>query len=141
MFCCVAGGSIADSCCPVVIPFVRADVDGFELPESAADCALFQEQLYRACAIEQSDLHENEPHPYGGVGSALPGYAHLDVFHHADGCSKLCWRNQFRSSRVDGGVHRMVSEVVSTAHCAWIDDRVKELGKKASIYGALFACR
>lgn len=24
----------------------------------------------------------------------------------------------------------MVSEVVSTAHCAWIDDRVKELGKE-----------
>jgi hypothetical protein len=35
----------------------------------------------------------------------------------------------------------MVSEVVSTAHCAWIDDRVKELGKKASIHGALFARR
>lgn len=33
----------------------------------------------------------------------------------------------------------MVSEVVSTAHCVWIDDRVKELGKKASIHGALFA--
>ena len=32
-------------------------------------------------------------------------------------------------------------KVVSTAHCAWIDARVKELGKKASIYGALFACR
>lgn len=73
------------------------------------------------------------------MGSALPGYAHLDLFHHANGRSKLRWRNQFRSSRVDGGVHRMVSEVVSTAHCAWIDDRVKELGKKASIYGALFA--
>lgn len=24
----------------------------------------------------------------------------------------------------------MVSEVVSTAHCAWIDARVKELGKR-----------
>ena len=24
----------------------------------------------------------------------------------------------------------MVPEVVSTAHCAWIDDRVKELGKE-----------
>lgn len=45
VFCCVAGGSIADSCCPGVIPFVRADVDGFVLPESATDCALFQEQL------------------------------------------------------------------------------------------------
>ena len=64
------------------------------------------------------------------MGSALPGYAHLDLFHHANGRSKLRWRNQFRSSRVDGGVHRMVSEVVSTAHCAWIDDRVKELGKE-----------
>ena len=49
--------------------------------------------------------------------------------------------NQFRSSRVDGGVQRMVSEVVSTAHCTWIGARVKELGKKASIHGVLFARR
>lgn len=29
-----------------------------------------------------------------------------------------------------GGVHRMVPEVVSTAHCTWVDARVKELGKE-----------
>ena len=130
MFCCAASGGIADSCYSGVVLVVRANVDGFVLPESATDCTLFQERLQRGSGIAQSDLHENEPHPYGGVGSTLPGYAHLDLLHHANGRSKLCWRNQFRSSRVDGGVHRMVSEVVSTAHCAWIDDRVKELGKE-----------
>lgn len=45
MFGCVASGSIADSCYPGVIPVVRVNVDGFVLPESATDCALFQEQL------------------------------------------------------------------------------------------------
>ena len=56
-------------------------------------------------------------------GGALPGYAHLDLFHHANRCVKLRWRHQFRSSRVDGCVHRMVSKVVSTTHCAWIGVR------------------
>lgn len=130
MFCCAASGGIADSCYSGVVLVVRANVDGFVLPESATDCTLFQERLQRGSGIAQSDLHENELHPYGGVGSTLPGYAHLDLLHHANGRSKLCWRNQFRSSRVDGGVYRMVPEVVSTAHCAWIDDRVKELGKE-----------
>ena len=45
MFRCVAGGGVADCCCPGVVPVVRANVDGFMLLESATDCALFQEQL------------------------------------------------------------------------------------------------
>lgn len=119
----VADGRVFHPDHSVVVLPVRGDVGSYLFLQSAADRALLEEQLQRGSGIAQSDLHENEPHPYGGVGSALPGYAHLDLFHHANGCSKLRWRNQFRSSRVDGGVHRMVSEVVSTAHCTWIGAR------------------
>ena len=54
------------------------------------------------------------------MGSALSGYAHLDVFHYADGCGQPCRRHQFGPACVDGRFYRVVSEVVSPSHRAWI---------------------
>ena len=78
-------------------------------------------------ALRNPDFHENEPHSYRGVGSALLDYAHLDVFHYANGCCKLCWGDQLCSACADGRLYRMVPEVVPTAYCAWIGARIKEL--------------
>ena len=54
------------------------------------------------------------------MGSALSGYAHLDVFHYADGCGQPCRRHQFGPACVDGRFYRVVSEVVPSPHRARI---------------------
>ena len=116
----VAGGSVPCSGDSGVLSSVWADVDGFLLPQSAADRALLEEQLQRGSGIAQSNLHKDEPHLDRGVGRAVPDHSYLDVLHHANGCSQLRRRDQLHPPRVDGRIHRLVPKVVSPAYSARI---------------------
>ena len=99
----------------IVFP-VRAHLDRLLLHERAADRPLLQKQLQRRCGVAKPDLHADESHPHRRMGNPLPGHVHLDIFHHADGCCQLCWRDQLGPPRVYGRLYRLVSKVVPAAH-------------------------